>query len=182
MADRSQPAAPGCVRITFLSDQSTAVYMEEDLGPDLSLRLDVADRDAAINTLRASQDVARDVAARERIEQQERATSQIEATEGDRGRLARIKAESVVHYHEERQRTISVNHARYFTRAGYEYAPLVRLVPLLGASRTTVCWACGLGLDSEVDDQACQRCRWIVCLCGACGCGHPKGVAPARTS
>lgn len=37
--------------------------------------------------------------------------------------------------------------------------------------RTTNCYACKTQLDNSVD-QECNECRWIVCYCGACGCGY----------
>ena len=37
--------------------------------------------------------------------------------------------------------------------------------------RTTRCYACKCHLDSEVFLQ-CSACQWIICSCGACGCGY----------
>lgn len=39
--------------------------------------------------------------------------------------------------------------------------------------RTPHCYECSSSLDNEIDLE-CSRCGWIVCSCGACGCGHPK--------
>jgi len=36
--------------------------------------------------------------------------------------------------------------------------------------RTTHCYDCQQKLDSDVDVE-CTRCHWIICSCGACGCG-----------
>ncbi|MFY4730890.1 hypothetical protein [Nitrospira sp. BLG_2] len=33
------------------------------------------------------------------------------------------------------------------------------------------CWACHHPLDSAVDPE-CSVCHWILCRCGACGCGY----------
>lgn len=38
-------------------------------------------------------------------------------------------------------------------------------------NRATHCWNCRAGLDSSVDKQ-CVACGWILCRCGACGCGY----------
>ena len=35
------------------------------------------------------------------------------------------------------------------------------------------CYACHTGLDSAVDLE-CVRCGWILCNCGACGCGYRR--------
>jgi hypothetical protein len=37
--------------------------------------------------------------------------------------------------------------------------------------RTAHCWACQTNLDSQTDYK-CNSCRWILCRCGACGCGY----------
>ena len=38
--------------------------------------------------------------------------------------------------------------------------------------RVTHCYSCYATISNE-DMIECQQCRWIVCECGACGCGHP---------
>lgn len=37
--------------------------------------------------------------------------------------------------------------------------------------RITHCWSCKNHLDNEIDTE-CNTCQWIVCICGACGCGR----------
>lgn len=37
--------------------------------------------------------------------------------------------------------------------------------------RATHCWACHGSLDSTVNLE-CVACGWILCTCGACGCGR----------
>lgn len=39
------------------------------------------------------------------------------------------------------------------------------------AERVTHCWACKQGLDSRQDLEH-VHCGWLVCTCGACGCGR----------
>ncbi len=39
--------------------------------------------------------------------------------------------------------------------------------------RATHCWACKGSLDSTVNLE-CVACGWILCTCGACGCGHSR--------
>ena len=36
--------------------------------------------------------------------------------------------------------------------------------------RVSHCYKCGHRLDNEIDTE-CNACNWIVCSCGACGCG-----------
>jgi hypothetical protein len=38
--------------------------------------------------------------------------------------------------------------------------------------RVTHCYSCYAKISNETQIE-CRRCRWIVCDCGACGCGHP---------
>lgn len=40
-------------------------------------------------------------------------------------------------------------------------------------NRTPHCYECSSRLNNEKDLE-CSRCGWIVCSCGACGCGHPQ--------
>jgi len=35
------------------------------------------------------------------------------------------------------------------------------------------CWHCKVGLDSWVDVE-CAACHWLLCVCGACGCGYNR--------
>ena len=40
-------------------------------------------------------------------------------------------------------------------------------------SRTTHCWNCKGHLDNS-SDLECSSCGWIICRCGACGCGYSR--------
>ncbi len=44
-----------------------------------------------------------------------------------------------------------------------------------GRRRETHCWRCKSHLDSN-DDLACVVCGWLLCECGACGCGWPAPI------
>ena len=37
--------------------------------------------------------------------------------------------------------------------------------------RVTHCWNCTKTLDNNIDIE-CKSCGWIICMCGACGCGY----------
>jgi hypothetical protein len=37
--------------------------------------------------------------------------------------------------------------------------------------RVTHCYSCKMHLESDLFME-CSACRWIVCICGACGCGY----------
>jgi len=39
------------------------------------------------------------------------------------------------------------------------------------SQRVTHCWSCKCHLDNSINME-CVACRWILCDCGACGCGY----------
>jgi len=39
--------------------------------------------------------------------------------------------------------------------------------------RVTHCWNCKNPLDNSIDLE-CKSCGWILCSCGACGCGYKQ--------
>lgn len=39
--------------------------------------------------------------------------------------------------------------------------------------RVTHCWSCKADLDNSIDLE-CTACNWIICSCGACGCGWTR--------
>jgi len=42
-------------------------------------------------------------------------------------------------------------------------------------TRVTHCWNCKNPLDNSIDLE-CKSCGWILCSCGACGCGYNKTI------
>ena len=42
-----------------------------------------------------------------------------------------------------------------------------------GRHRVTHCYSCKTSLDNAMDAE-CVACGWIVCRCGACGCGYDR--------
>jgi hypothetical protein len=38
--------------------------------------------------------------------------------------------------------------------------------------RRAHCWNCGENLSTRLD-YVCDKCGWILCKCGACGCNYP---------
>ena len=67
----------------------------------------------------------------------------------------------------EREEEAIVNHRKNINSLGVNY---------LGTSfalkkrRTPNCYGCKAGLDNAVDLE-CNLCHWVICHCGACGCG-----------
>lgn len=70
---------------------------------------------------------------------------------------------------QEAARQAIINRHRGFFEARNLPVPSVRL--LTGRRhRVTHCYNCRSPLDSLVDVE-CSACEWIICRCGACGCG-----------
>jgi len=63
---------------------------------------------------------------------------------------------------------ITEKHSRFRTAKGL---PPASLRSGTGKHRITHCYSCKVDLDSEVELE-CSACDWIVCSCGACGCGY----------
>ena len=60
-------------------------------------------------------------------------------------------------------------HARRLKSQGRPYAGAG---PTKGwGHRWAHCWACHHPPDSKTDSE-CSACHWILCRCGACGCGY----------
>lgn len=68
-----------------------------------------------------------------------------------------------------RERTLALHHAHLarfgITEREYEERPQN------ASPRVTHCWACKEPLDSRQDIEH-IACGWLVCSCGACGCGR----------
>jgi len=67
------------------------------------------------------------------------------------------------------RRSVVVRHRMRFQRMGKKYSGIRKSnkrVP-----RETHCWSCKKTLSSEGFPE-CVKCGWILCECGACGCGR----------
>lgn len=62
-----------------------------------------------------------------------------------------------------------VAHANFLAGKGLP-AQDVRKTTRTRGNRLTHCYSCKVPLDSSVDIE-CTACNWIICSCGACGCG-----------
>jgi hypothetical protein len=63
-------------------------------------------------------------------------------------------------------------HAKHLERMGLKNQG-VRKSKRPKVHRTTHCWSCKERLDNN-HDLECSGCGWIICECGACGCGRSK--------
>jgi hypothetical protein len=79
------------------------------------------------------------------------------------------KAELDRHRREAERQSIVEAHKRFLEQRGLP-AQNTRL-PTGRIHRVTHCYSCKNHLDNAVDIE-CAACGWIVCRCGACGCGY----------
>jgi hypothetical protein len=71
----------------------------------------------------------------------------------------------------ERQAVVDA-HQRFLACRGLPLASTRRSSGRL--RRVTHCYNCKSNLDNAVDVE-CEACGWIICSCGACGCGYTYG-------
>ena len=69
-----------------------------------------------------------------------------------------------------RRLELAEKHAQYLSSRGLTNDG-TRLASSGQLHRTPPCWRCGERLDNSVDIE-CAACGWIICNCGACGCGR----------
>ena len=63
-------------------------------------------------------------------------------------------------------------HKEFLAERGIPYVG-IKLNTNRASTREASCYNCGSLLDSSLD-AGCKACGWMLCFCGACGCGHPK--------
>ena len=63
-----------------------------------------------------------------------------------------------------------VNHQRFLESRGIPYQGISEASQRKD-HRITHCYSCHHPLDNAIDAE-CVVCRWIICTCGACGCGY----------
>lgn len=67
-------------------------------------------------------------------------------------------------------------HRQFLDSRGIKYQG-VRTSTKIRVKRVTHCYSCKHGLDNAIDTE-CVACSWILCDCGACGCGWQGRWAP----
>jgi len=63
-------------------------------------------------------------------------------------------------------------HQEFLNRLGRGESS-VRRSTMIQKVRSTHCYSCKKALNSTVDWE-CTACNWILCTCGACGCGYSR--------
>lgn len=65
--------------------------------------------------------------------------------------------------------TTKIRHQKFLNDLGITYLGVS--IPGVKRHRVTHCYNCQKDLDNTIDIE-CNKCHWMVCSCGACGCGH----------
>lgn len=68
-------------------------------------------------------------------------------------------------------------HRQFLESRGIKYQG-IRPATKVKFRRVTHCYACKSHLDNSIDTE-CVACSWILCNCGACGCGWQGHSLPA---
>lgn len=71
--------------------------------------------------------------------------------------------------------SIAERHREHLQRLGKGYLGLRKPTPKPQNIRVTHCYSCKGKLDNMIDME-CVACGWILCRCGACGCGYVPSV------
>lgn len=74
--------------------------------------------------------------------------------------------------HREFMEVIAMRHRQRLERLGFVFKG-IRPADHSMFHRVSHCYECGEELDNAVDVE-CRACNWILCGCGACGCGYSK--------
>ena len=83
-------------------------------------------------------------------------------------------ADSYRAYREDADRTPEERHKARLEKLGRKYQGVRLATHGSLRRRITHCYNCKHGLDNSIDIE-CIACGWILCKCGACGCGYSAG-------
>lgn len=72
---------------------------------------------------------------------------------------------------DKRQNQIIERHKQYLVQHGKRYLGITK--SSAKKHRVTHCYSCKVRLDSSLHIE-CNACNWLICSCGACGCGYEK--------
>lgn len=72
---------------------------------------------------------------------------------------------------EERRKSAIERHKAYLIEHGKTYSGVSQNINK--KHRVTHCYSCKENLDSSLHIE-CNTCNWLICYCGACGCGYEK--------
>lgn len=134
----------------------------------LAIAQDFLSRVEVIGTNRAEARRLAAIKLQQQAEEQRRNAAERRAT--SEKYLAELEA-----VRKERERFASLplteKHKEILARLGLPYKGLRPATPRF--RRVTHCYACKDHLDNSVDIE-CVTCGWILCTCGACGCGYAR--------
>jgi hypothetical protein len=85
--------------------------------------------------------------------------------------VARDAANDFLNDEKQIEAVIARNHRAFLEKSGITPADTISHYTTAEHPRVTHCYSCQHGLSSAVN-LACKKCRWLLCSCGACGCGY----------
>lgn len=96
---------------------------------------------------------------------------------------AKERAEQLAKWEAERPerefKELIERHYKFLETAGKPHAG-IRKSNKQRPHRITNCWHCKGHLDNAIDYE-CDACSWILCKCGACGCGYGESNSSSPT-
>lgn len=138
-------------------------------------------KEAVLNAFRSERERihAEELENARRKEEVQRLRREEERRLQEQARLARLREqEEIERQIAERSRilreTLPARHRARIEELGLEYRG-IRSATKARNRRVTHCWSCKDGLDNAVDVE-CALCGWILCTCGACGCGYDRAM------
>ena len=74
--------------------------------------------------------------------------------------------------HEKKKQQAINNHRHFLDSRGIPYQGISEVSPEK-RHRVAHCYSCKDELDNSINPE-CTACKWILCDCGACGCGYER--------
>lgn len=74
---------------------------------------------------------------------------------------------------EKRTKIVRRRHIKFLKERGCDFRGVSSTSG--SASRNTHCYECKMSIDDKWF-ESCMACGWIICECGACGCGYKAGT------
>ena len=88
-------------------------------------------------------------------------------------KISSVEEKPAFSFHEYREQAMT-NHREKMSNLHKPYQGTVKPQPKR-AKRKTYCYSCKKPLNSDLD-QECMTCKWMLCHCGACGCGFTQSA------
>lgn len=85
--------------------------------------------------------------------------------------VAKEAANDFLNDEEQISAAIARNHRAFLEKHGISDVEAISHYTTTAKHRETHCYSCKHRLSSAAN-LACKKCKWLLCSCGACGCGY----------